>query len=429
MHFQHLIRTCLGRLFTRANHFVLENKLPSLEKSLQGIDALGLYLHIPFCRQICPYCPYNKELYHPDTAKRYARAVKREIDIYSDLVGQRPVTSFYIGGGTPTTMLHSGLEDILDHVFRSFNIQCDVHMESHPNDLSPDNLDVIAAMGVGHLSIGVEALQDHHLRTLDRPYTVNQVRTAIKGAVAKGFKCVNTDILFALPHQTNAELKQAARALVEMDVGQVAAYSIFTFPYTRWGQIVHQEGYDKPGLLKRRRMLRVLENIFYGAGFERTSVWAFTRPGVPKYSSAAVPLYVGLGASAGSYLRDVFYLNTFSVRAYIDSLERGEMPIALSLDLSKELQMAGWLYWRIYETRFKKNDFTNRFGRPFDQVYGKHMKLLSLLGFLEHDGDDIVLSDDGSYWLHAVQDLFSIDYISTLWGISQQEPWPERVVL
>ncbi|HUT16511.1 MAG TPA: hypothetical protein VMY98_09740, partial [Anaerolineae bacterium] len=136
-----------------------------------------------------------------------------------------------------------------------------------------------------------------------------------------------------------------------------------------------------------------------------------------------------LGASAGSYLRDVFYLNTFSVRAYIDSLERGEMPIALSLDLSKELQMAGWLYWRIYETRFKKSDFTKRFGRPFNQVYGKHMTLLSLLGFLDQDGDDVVLSDDGSYWLHAIQDLFSIDYISTLWGISQQEPWPERVVL
>jgi len=429
MHFQRLIRTCLGRQFTGASQFVLENNIPPLEKSFQGVDELGLYLHVPFCRQICPYCPYNKELYHPDTAQRYARAVKREIDIYSDLVGQRPVTSFYIGGGTPTTMLHCGLEDILEHAFRSFNMQCDVHMESHPNDLSADNLDAIAAMGVQHLSIGVEALQDHHLRTLQRPYTAKQARAAIERAVHKGFKCVNTDILFALPRQTNAELEQAANALVEMGVDQVAAYSIFTFPYTRWGQIVRQEGYGKPGLLKRRRMLRVLEDVFYGAGFERTSVWAFTRRGVPKYSSVAVPLYVGLGAGGGSYLRDVFYLNTFGVRAYIDSLERGEMPIALSLNLSKELQMAGWLYWRIYETRFKKSDFTNRFGRPFNQVYGKHMKLLALLGFLEQDGEDVVLSDDGSYWLHAIQDLISINYISTLWGISQQEPWPERVVL
>jgi len=235
--------------------------------------------------------------------------------------------------------------------------------------------------------------------------------------------------LFALPHQTDSELKQAARALLEMGVDQVAAYSIFTFPYTRWEQVVHLEGYGKPGLLKRRRMLRVLERVFYGAGFERTSVWAFTRPGVQKYCSVGVPLYVGLGASGTSYLRDVFYLNTFNVRAYTQALESGEMPIGLSLDLSRDMQMAGWLYWRIYETRFKKSDFTNRFGRPFNQVYGKHMKLLSLLGFLEQDGEDIVLTDDGSYWLHAIQDLFSIDYISTLWGISQQELWPDRVIL
>jgi len=170
MHFQRLIRTRLGRVFTKTSHLVLEKKTPLLESSFQGIDELGLYLHIPFCRQICPYCPYNKELYHPDTARRYARAVKREIDVYSKLIGQRPVTSFYIGGGTPTTMLYSGLGEILDHAFRAFNMQCEIHMESHPNDLSWDNLDAIAAMGVEHLSIGVEALQDHHLKTLHRPY-------------------------------------------------------------------------------------------------------------------------------------------------------------------------------------------------------------------------------------------------------------------
>lgn len=177
-------------------------------------------------------------------------------------------------------------------------------------------------------------------------------------------------------------------------------------------------------------MLGILEKIFYDAGFERTSVWAFTRPGVPKYCSVTVPLYVGLGASGGSYLKDVFYLNTFNVREYIRALENGRMPIALSLDLTENMQMAGWLYWRIYETRFKRSDFQKRFGKESDRVYGKYIKLFSLLGFLKKDdGDEITLSDNGTYWLHVLQDLFSIEYISQLWGTSKQEPWPEKVVL
>lgn len=140
------LRTQLRRLLTKENHIALENKRPSLESKFQDIDEFGLYLHIPFCRQICPYCPYNKEIYHPEVAERYTDAVKKEIDIYSDLIGNKPVTSFYIGGGTPTTMLYSGLGQILEHVFEAFNMQCGTHMESHPNDLSIDNLNAISSM-------------------------------------------------------------------------------------------------------------------------------------------------------------------------------------------------------------------------------------------------------------------------------------------
>jgi oxygen-independent coproporphyrinogen-3 oxidase len=137
---------------------ILKNKVPSgesLERKFQDINEFGLYLHVPFCKQICPYCPYNKEIYQPKTAEMYTKAVKKEIDFYSALIVDKPVTSFYIGGGTPTTMLYSGLDKILEHIFRSFNMQCDIHMESHPNDLSLDNLNTIKSLGIENLSTGV----------------------------------------------------------------------------------------------------------------------------------------------------------------------------------------------------------------------------------------------------------------------------------
>jgi oxygen-independent coproporphyrinogen-3 oxidase len=308
-------------------------------------------------------------------------------------------------------------------------MQCAIHLESHPNDLSAARLQAIRAMGVEHLSIGVEALQDRHLRTLCRPYSAAEAQAAIARATAMGFRCVNVDLIFALPGQTHTELHDAARMLVDLGVDQVATYPLFSFPYTKWPLLARQHGYRSYSLFQKRRMLRLLEQIFYAAGYERTSVWAFTRAGVPKYCSVTVPVYLGLGASAASYLPDIFYLNTFNVAEYIRALEAGRMPIALSLELSQRMQMAGWLYWRIYETRFGKSDFARRFQVAFDAIYGRYFRLLAALGLVKQWGDTIALTDAGAYWLHALQDIFSIDYVSTLWGTSQEHPWPREVLL
>ena len=422
-------RSYLRRALTGERDIALEKRELSLEGCFEGLEELGIYLHVPFCERICPYCPYNKEIYRPGVAARYTEAVKTEIDLYAELIADRPVTSVYIGGGTPTTMLHSGLTEILDHVHRRFNVRCEIHLESHPNHLTPQNLDTISSMGIDHLSLGVESLQDRHLKFLERPYSAEGVRAAVGRAVARGFKCVNTDLMFGFPGQTYEEVEEAGHALVEMEVDQVAAYPLFLFPYTRMGREARGKKQKEASIFKRRRMFHLLEKVFESAGFERSSVWAFTRKGVPKYCSVTVPLYVGLGASGGTYLTDVFYLNTFHVAEYIRSLEQGKLPIALSLPLSEQMQMAGWLYWRIYETRFSKEGFKTRFKKDLDVVYGRYLSPLARLGFLSDDGNQVVLSDRGAFWLHALEDLFSINYIGKLWGDFKHDPWPKRVAL
>jgi coproporphyrinogen III oxidase-like Fe-S oxidoreductase len=429
---QRLIRRSLLRLLTGEREIGLTRAVPSpdeLREKFKAIDTLGLYVHIPFCEQICPYCPYNKELYRSDLAEAYVGALKREIDLYSDIVADRPVTSFYIGGGTPTTMLHSGLAEIIEHVRRTFDLQCDIHMESHPDHLSAGNLDAIGSLGVQHLSIGVEALVDRHLKTLCRPYAVSQVKEAVGRAVSHGFTCVNVDVMFALPGQTYREIEETGHELVKLGVDQVAAYPLFLFPYTPMGRANGARGHVILQSLKRRRMLRILEDIFYQGGYERTSVWAFTRRGVPRYCSVTVPLYLGLGASGGSYLRDVFYLNTFGAAEYIQALESGRTGIALSVDLTEKMQRAGWLYWRIYETSFHRTDYRDRFGEDLDVAYGRYLRLLGRLGLLKDDGERIALSDRGAFWLHACEDLLSIEYVGELWGAARRDLWPEQVML
>jgi oxygen-independent coproporphyrinogen-3 oxidase len=326
-------------------------------------------------------------------------------------------------------MLDSGLGEIIAHLHEVFNLQCDIHLESHPNHLSDGNLRRIKGMGVQHLSLGVEALLDRHLRFLRRPYTADEVKESVRRVVAAGFRCVNVDVMFALPDQTYAEIEQTGRELVALGVDQIAAYPLFRFPYTPLGKACAGPDHVILQSFKRRRMLRILENIFYGAGYERTSVWAFTRRSVPRYCSVTVPLYVGFGASGGSYLKDVFYLNTFDATEYVRAVEERGRATALSVDLTERMQRAGWLYWRIYETKFDKADYRERFGEDLDRAYSGYLRFLRLLGFLRDDEERITLSDRGSFWLHACEDILSIDYISKLWGASKREPWPEGVIL
>lgn len=263
---------------TGENRLSLDNTILSeadLKAKFEKINELGIYLHIPFCRQICPYCPYNKVLYDHDLAERYKAAVMGETDYYASIAGNRPVTSFYIGGGTPTTMIKNGLEEIISHIYRSFNMQCSVHIESHPNDLTIENLNIIKKLGVKYLSIGVEALQDKHLRNLKRPYTTNEVKQSVSRAVNMGFDCVNVDYIFALPGQTCSEIEEAGNEMVKLGIHQAATYPLFHFPYTRMGKDINNHKPTLSLLLKRRKMLGILEEIFYNAGFLKKIVQIF----------------------------------------------------------------------------------------------------------------------------------------------------------
>jgi menaquinone C8-methyltransferase len=428
---EYLQRQLIKRI-SGENQFVLYNIPPSvneLSRKFQDINEMGIYLHIPFCTRICPYCPYNKEIFKEEVSKNYVNAVLKEIDSYIPFIKNIQVTSFYIGGGTPTTMLAKGIEAIINHIYKHLNMNCHVHMESHPNHLTAENIKIIESMDVKYLSIGVEALQDHHLKALERPYTVREVIKNVERAVSRNFDCVNVDLIFDLPGQTESEIEQAGHEIVKLGVHQAATYPLFRFPYTRFGKEFSENKNLIATMFRRRRLLKILENIFYNSDYYRSSVWAFTKNGVGKYCSVTVPLYLGFGASGSSYLRDIFYVNTFNVNEYTKAINNGNSSVSLSFELSEKMQMAGWMYWRIYETKFRKSDFYRRFNKIFDDKYRLPMNLLNWLGYLKNDNDQINLTDKGAYWLHAFEDFFSIDYINKLWGKSTRNPWPDKVIL
>ena len=129
-------------------------------------------------------------------------------------------------------------------------------MESHPNDITPKNLTRMRSMEIEYLSIGIEALQNHHLQTLGRQYTVDQIKHVITMAKLMDFECINVDLIFALPNQTLGEIEEAGRSLIEFGIDQVATYPLFTFPYTNWSSIAQKNGSTSSEGIRRYPLIR-----------------------------------------------------------------------------------------------------------------------------------------------------------------------------
>ncbi|MCD6468250.1 MAG: radical SAM protein [Thermoplasmata archaeon] len=426
--FSKLMRQTVKQLLTGSKGIVLQNKYPEMNDL--RLNEIGLYLHVPFCRSPCMYCPYFKEKYDRRKTIPYKDAVFEEIKFYQPLLKGKKITSLYIGGGTPTTLINNGLEDIIKKIYTTFDVKCSVSTETHPNDINIKIVDVLKRNKVENVSMGVETFSDRFLRILGRPYNSKKAKEAVKILVENGFSCVNIDIMFGLPSQNIHDVEGDIKTALELGVDQISAYPIFTFPHTQLKDIVKEKGYHLSGILERRNMLKRIEKLCYDAGMRRTSVWAFTKKGVKKYSSVTIPHYLGLGAGAGSLIPGYFFINVFNVEEYIKYLNKyHKPPVALTIDFNEREEMIHWLYWRIYETRIYKKDFNELFKKDFDETFGKIFLLLQLLGMAEDKGDRIVMTNRGNYWVHVLQNLFSLDFIGRVWSVCLKETWPKQVTL
>ena len=393
---------------------------------LPRVSGTDLYVHIPFCRSLCPYCPYNRVLYDEKLAAAYVKSLHQEIAAYRELLGAIEIGSIYIGGGTPTTLL-AELGPILDHVRNCFRHTGDIAVETIPDDLDAASLAELRSLGVSLLSIGVQSFDDHNLQKIGRRYRASMLPAAISRALAAGFDSVNIDLMFALPGQSTDQALADLEHALALGVEQVTLYPLFTFPYSSVGRLRKLAGVGFPNLRTRRSMYRALHDTAIARGMDRVSVWGFKMHEVPCFSSVTRDNYVGIGAGAGTCQPGIFYFNTFSVPEYIRTCSKGDLPVALQMPMTDTLQRYYWLYWRLYETSVSKADFSRRFAgdvliRWFAWL-GQALKLMS------DDDNRYVLTERGSFWIHLLQNYYVLDYIDKVWTRSMREAWPGRVEL
>lgn len=410
----------------RARRFRMTGRQPGWPGRLV---SPGLYLHVPFCRNLCPYCPYHRVEYEEGAFAAYQKAVRQEIDLYAPHLKDKSFTSLYVGGGTPTVN-PPGLISILDHLDHRLGRIRDICVELHPANMENDCLSALKDAGVTMLSVGVESTCDTLLRRIGRSHDGKTAVDAVRRALAMGFKSVNADLMFALPGQTLPKWQADVRAVVDTGVDQLSTYPMFLFPYSELGRTRGIRHVERPPHRVIRDMLEFTADYCEKSGLHRCAVWSWIKPERNKFSSITRHHYTGFGPSAASMTGSDFYVNTFDVNAYAAALP-SRRPVALSMAIDRRTEMAYWLYWRVYELEIRYSGFRTVFGpdASLDAEFGLWLRLLVRMRLLKQEPDGYRVTSSGAYWIHRLQNEYSLNYIHRLWGACRNTAWPAEVRL
>lgn len=411
-----LTRSWLTRSF---QPFTFKNEYDQL-LPYGDLQNLGLYIHIPFCKSICNFCPYCKVRYEKALCDRYIDSLLREIELVgSQNAGRKRVTSLYFGGGTPA-LAADRLEEIIDACNRYFEINEGIGLELHPDNVTVPTLQKLKNAGVTKISIGIQSFQEKYQSILGRKAVD---RDAIAQALAAvPFETVSMDFIFALPGQTFEDLKADVDMAMSSGANHIAIYPFIDFTFTKSAvQALPKQ--------EKRALLDAITRYCLDRGYTRSSIWTFASSEQAGYSSMTRDNFLGFGCSATTLLRDQFKINTFSVDEYCKRIDEGKLPTSLTIRFTERQRMVYYLFWTAYSTRVDSGDFERFFGVKLQKMYGFELWLAKRLGFCTERNGIYEMTLKGAFYYHYYENFYTLSYIDKMWGIMRKEAFPEGIEL
>lgn len=397
--------------FTFKNEY--DEQLPFAE-----CDNLGLYVHIPFCRKICNFCPYCKVIYSRETCDRYINALIKEIHIVGQQYeSKKKVTSLYFGGGTPA-LAADRIGEIIAAIREHFIITEGIGLELHPDNVTPEILRILKNAGVTKISIGIQSFQNKFQGILGRS---DIDMAAMRKALSEvSFETVSMDFIFALPTQTYEDLKMDIDTAFSLGANHVAIYPFIDFTFT--------SSKVKPlSKNKKREMLDRITNYCLGKGYVRNSIWTFSSEEHAGYSSMTRDNFLGFGCSATTLLKEQFKINTFSVEEYCKRIDEKKLPTSLTIRFTLRQRMVYFLFWTAYSTKVDSRAFEKFFGLTLKKMYGFELELAKLLGFVTEENGIYSMTLKGAFYYHYYENFYTLAYIDKMWGIMRKEAFPEKI--
>ena len=307
---------------------------------------LGLYLHIPFCRQRCDFCAFYLEIHRADRAETFVRSLTHEIALSSQqhVEAGRPIQSVYLGGGTPTVLPVAQLNAILSEIQKHFSLasDCEITVEAHPSTISEQDLGQLCQAGVTRMSFGAESMEEEDLTRIGRPGAVSETVTAVARARTTGFTNINLDLMYGLPGQSLDSWQRTVAHCLSLRPTHLSCYALTVEQNTKLASNIQRERSPAPDEGLQIDMDEATQRMLVDAGYERYEISNYAKPG---YACRHNLLYwtngeyLGFGPSAQSYLGGARFGNVADLDAYNRSLTEGFLPIEERIELSNEEQL------------------------------------------------------------------------------------------
>ncbi|MFH0792576.1 MAG: radical SAM family heme chaperone HemW, partial [bacterium] len=298
----------------------------------------GIYIHIPFCETICPYCDFCSLAPHEVSAEfvaSYPKMLVRELELHFLLrpwLRSKLVDTIYFGGGTPSTLEARAYEPFIEALRNHFVFSraLEMTLEANPGTLSPDKLASFREIGVTRLSVGVQSFDDSMLKVLGRNHTSAQIREAIKMVRDADFFSWSLDLMFAAPEQSLELWRRELDEVVATDAPHVSIYNLTLHEGTPY-HAANQKGLLRfPDEETQRSMFQEMRERLVAAEYEHYEISNFARAGHESRHNQNYWRggdFLGLGLSAHSSLDEERFAVTESPQDYSRSLERGELPV------------------------------------------------------------------------------------------------------
>lgn len=333
--------------------------------------ADSLYIHIPFCNHICPYCDFPKVIYNPQWAFSYLDALFFEIDS----LGIDKVKTIYIGGGTPSSLNLECLEALLRKLGPFLKKDYEFSLEANPDSLTREKIELLAKYGVNRVSLGVQSTIKKNLDFLGRMHCFNDVKECVSNLKEAGITNINCDLIYAYKGLTIEEIDKTLDDILSLEIPHVSAYSLIL----EKGTVFDIKGIKEENEDESASQYEFILNKLRSNGYKRYEFSSFCKPNrqcIHNLTYWKNKEYYAAGLGASSYINNIRYKNTLNLNSYLKK----------EYDRSEEVVTPKDLYEYFLLTNLRLEDGFSL--DEFESIFGKEKTsdLLNKANSLLKDG-------------------------------------------
>lgn len=369
------------------------------------MKEIGIYIHIPFCKQKCYYCDFISYAKQEEKFSKYVENLKKEIKNKAKKYNKEKnkVNTIYIGGGTPSILESKHIKEIINILQENYTVinEPEITIEVNPGTVDEQKLNEYLKMGINRISIGLQTTNDVLLKQIGRIHTYNQFLDCYKAARKVGFKNINVDLMLALPNQTLQILEESLEKLIKLDPEHISLYSLIVEENTMIEKMIEEKKIELPDEKIERKMYWKTKHILEDNGYIHYEISNFAKKGYKSkhnYNCWNQKEYLGFGLAAHSYVDNTRYCNISNFDEYITNIEEDKTEkntIICEVQNEEEKRKEYMLLGLRKIDGVNIQEFKNKFVENPIYLYRKELNKLIEENLLEIDLNNIKLTNKG----------------------------------